>query len=200
MADDAGETDLRRRAAWFLAMLVVAAVLVVVVMTTLLDSPGKSTNNGNPAPDDALSPSTTTSHTSRSSPPDRRRSSGSTSSHGSSASTGPATASCPTEAPCALQGDAAQAVAAINDYRTEHGRSAVPGTVSTAAQACALSDGSRCTGGWAESQVAKLDGAAAVAKIAALGKLLDSHLTSFGVGWAYAPQQKMYYFAIVRKD
>jgi hypothetical protein len=44
------------------------------------------------------------------------------------------------------------------------------------------------------------DGTTAVAKIAGLGKLLDPQLKSFGVGWAYDPQSKAYYFAIVRID
>jgi hypothetical protein len=100
-----------------------------------------------------------------------------------------------------LQGDSADVIAAINQYRTKNGQQAVAGKVSKSAQKCALSNGGNgCSGGWAESQVDKLDGKAAVNKISKLGKLLDPQLKSIEVGWAYAPAQKQYYIAIVRND
>ena len=72
--------------------------------------------------------------------------------------------------------------------------------MSAAAQRCAFTNGSKCSGGWAESQVAQPTGAAALAKIMSLGKLLDPHLKSFDVGWAYDPNGHQYYFAIVKHD
>jgi len=195
VSDRAEESDLRRRAAWLLLMLGVVAVLFVIVLSTVLDSGGGG-NNGS-GPDDTLSASTHPSSARLSTPPSARGGS-TTSSTASSSASAPATRDCPTTAPCALQGDFGNAITAINDYRVKNGKKPVPGTVSKAAQKCALSNGSNCSGGWAQSQVATLDGAAAVGKIAKLGKLLDPNMKSFGVGWAYSPQQHQYFFAIVR--
>jgi hypothetical protein len=199
VADESGESDLRRRAAVLLVTLAVAAVLVVFVMVKLLDNSGNANGStGAAAPDDTLSAAPTTSaHSAR---PSTRSGSPSTTAGTGATSTGPATASCPTDAPCVLQGDAAKAIQAVNAYRTQNGRKAVPGTVSAGAQKCALSDGSRCSGGWAETYLDKLDGTAAVNKIAKLGKLLDPQLKSFEVGWAYRPEAKTYYLAVIRTD
>jgi len=90
-------------------------------------------------------------------------------------------------------------IAAVNDYRTQHGKDAVVGRVGSAAQDCALHNGSGCTGGWAETEVPKLDGAAAVQKILPFAHLLND-MKDFQIGWAYDPGAKMYYFAIVRND
>ena len=193
MIDQPAESDMRRRAAWLLAMLAVVAVLFVVLMVTLLNS---STDSGGstPGPDDALGPGSAT----HSPHPSHEASA----THQPASSSAPATSTCPGRAPCVLQGDAGNAIAAINSYRTHNGATKVPATVSKAAQACALSNGggSACSGGWAESQVDKLSGSAAVAKIAKLGRLVDPAMTSFEVGWAYAPASHSYYFAIIRKD
>jgi hypothetical protein len=101
---------------------------------------------------------------------------------------------------CVVDGDLGNSIGAINDYRAEHGQKRVPGSVSSAAQTCALSNGGKCHGGWAESQVPKPTGAAALQKIMPLGKLLDPQLKSFEVGWAYDPGASTYYFAIVKHD
>jgi hypothetical protein len=98
-----------------------------------------------------------------------------------------------------LGGDPGNGIAAINDYRTQHGQDAVVGRVSTQAQQCALHNGSGCSGGWAETQLGTLDGAAAVQKILPFAHLLEP-MKSFTVGWAYDPGAKQYYFAIVRLD
>jgi hypothetical protein len=99
-----------------------------------------------------------------------------------------------------LAGDVGNGVDAINAYRTDHGQPAVPGRVSTQAQQCALNNGNGCSGGWAETELAKPNGRAAVQKILAFGRLLDPQLKTIEVGWAYDPGAKLYYFAIVRND
>lgn len=196
------ESDLRRRAAWLLAMLGVVAVLLIVVMTTLIGSdkgPNKPSDNAGPL-DGALTsphPASATHHTPSA-----------VGEHRSTASTTPVTAtrttagahaaSCPSPSRCALPDDIGNAIAAVNIYRTQHGQPAVPGAVSPAAQACALDNGTRCTGNWAESRVPGPDGAIAVAKLTSFAHLLDPQLRSFGVGWAYDPGSKQYFFSIVR--
>jgi hypothetical protein len=189
--DPQAESDLRRRAAWLLAMLALVAVLFVVLLSVVLRS-GGGRKNGGPAPLDTAAGQHASGPASAG-----PRSTGGT--RGSSApSTGQATASCPTSERCALDTDIGNAVAAVDAYRRQHGMPAVPGSVSDAAKQCALSNGSSCSGNWAESQVPGPVGTTAVAKIAQLGKVLDPQMTSFGVGWAYDPQGKQYFFALVR--
>jgi hypothetical protein len=194
VTDEPAESDVRKRAAWLLAMLAVVAGLFVLLFTTVLGGSGGSgggTNQG--GPDDSLGPTsaaTVVTHSPSRSP----------SASGSASSSHPGSTSCPTSSACALDGDVGGAVDAINAYRTQHDQKSVPGSVSSAAKKCALANGSGCTGGWAESQVSKPTGAAAVAKISKLGRLLDPSMTSFEVGWAYDPQSKQYYFAIIRND
>jgi hypothetical protein len=192
VTDEPAESDLRKRAAWLLAMLALVAGLFVVLFTTLLSSGGGGSHGDQAGPDDSLAP-TSASASSHPTP----RSSGRAS---SAATSQAATPSCPTTSACALDGDVGGAVDAINAYRTQHNQKAVPGTVSSAAKKCALHNGSGCSGNYAESQVAKPTGAAAVAKISKLGKLLDPSLTSFAIGWAYDPQAKQYFFAVIRQD
>jgi hypothetical protein len=188
------ESDLRRRAAWLLGMLVVVAILFVVVMTAVMRDDTGNSNVGQSGPLDGLTTAGAPSSSSR--PPAHRTSSSGSKAPTSSATThGPAT--CPTAQRCALDDDIGNAVAAVNAYRTEHGQAAVSGAVSAAAKQCALNNGNGCTGTWAESQVPGPDGKKAVDKIAQLAKLL-SPMKSFGVGWAYDPASKEYFFAIVR--
>lgn len=195
------ESDLRRRAAWLLGMLALVAILFVVVMTAVLRSGGSKHNVDNQAPlDNAITaPASTANHSHSSS-----QSTSSAPTHHSSAPSTPTAqarpTSCPSAQPCAQNGDIGNAIAAINSYRTSHGQKSVPGSVSQAAISCALSNGGDCSGSWAESQVATADGNAAVHKILAFGKLLDSQMKSFDVGWAYDPGGKQYFFAIVRND
>ncbi|MBN9619802.1 MAG: hypothetical protein J0H43_08730, partial [Actinobacteria bacterium] len=118
----------------------------------------------------------------------------------SSSSALPGATTCPGTTTCVLTGDVGNAIAAINAYRTQHGQPAVSGAVSPAAQTCALNNGNGCTGGWAETEVPAPDGPAAVQKILQFAKLLDPGLKNFGVGWAYDPGAKLYYFAIIRND
>lgn len=190
--DPQAESSLRRRAAVLLALLAVVAVLFVVLLSFVLHS-GGGNKNGGPAPLDTAANQQTGSNTG-STPSGATRASTTS----SAPATGATGASCPTSATCALDSDIGNAVAAINAYRTQHGLPTVSGSVSDPAKQCALSNGSSCTGSWAESQVPGPDGNAAVAKIAQLGKVLDPTMTSFGVGWAYNPQNKQYFFAFVR--
>lgn len=195
--DPAKDSDLRRRAAWLLGMLVVVAVLFVVVLSALLGGGSKNGNAG-PGPLDTEvfnSPTTSTHASTRTS-----SSAGTSSAPSTGTSTASGSASCPTAQRCALSGDVGNAVAAINAYRTQHGQPAVPGAVSPAAQQCALNNGNGCSGGWAETELAKPDGTQAVQKIQSFGHLLDPNAKSFEVGWAYDPGAKLYYFAIIRKD
>jgi hypothetical protein len=193
------ESDLRRRAAWLLGMLAMVAVLFVVVMTAVIGNDSSTSDGGQSKPLDGVA---TTGAASSSSPPASRASSrtssaASTAPRTSATAHGPAT--CPTAQRCALDDDIGNAVAAVNAYRIQHGQAAVPGAVSAAAKQCALNNGNGCTGSWAESQVPGPDGKKAVDKVAQLAKLL-SPMKSFGVGWAYDPAGKQYFFAIVRSD
>jgi hypothetical protein len=191
------ETDLRRRAAWLLGMLAVVAVLFVVVMTAVIGSGGGGNSPNKPGALDGVisshstKPSSAHASTRASSSHTKASSSSSTTPHGST--------SCPGRQTCILDGDVGNGVAAINAYRAQHGKSSVPGAVSPDAQQCAVHNGNGCSGGWAETELAKADGTAAVQKILPFAHLLDSNVTKFEVGWAYDPGAKMYYFAIIRK-
>jgi len=190
------ETDLRRRAAWLLGMLAVVAVLFVVVMTTVIGSGGGSKSTNNPGSLDGAITATPAGE--QPSTPATKSSRPSSKSTSPSPSASRGHRSCPTAQTCILDGDVGNAVAAINAYRTQHGQPAVPGSVSRAAQTCAVHNGNGCTGGWAETELAKADGPAAVQKILPFGRLLDPNVKNFGVGWAYDPGAKLYYFAIIR--
>jgi hypothetical protein len=190
------ESDLRRRAAWLLGMLAVVAVLFVVVMTVLIGNDKPKDDSGGAGPLDGVATSHATSTTAskpRTTPAARTSRASSTSPSNSGS------ASCPTSQRCALDDDIGNAVAAVNAYRTQHGKPAVPGTVSAAAKECALRNGNGCSGGWAETQLSAPNGQAAVTNILPFAKLL-SPMQSFGVGWAYDPANKEYFFSIVRND
>jgi hypothetical protein len=197
------ESDLRRRAAWLLVMLAVVAVLFVIVISTVVGSDsGGGGNNAGPGPLDSAA--STPTHGS-STPPHRPGHSASrtpTTHPRTTPTSGPPVGEthCPTQQTCILSGDIGNGVQAINAYRTQHGQPAVPGQVTPQAQTCAVNNGSGCSGGWAETELASPDGAQAVQKILQFGKLLDPHLKTIEVGWAYSPRAKLYYFAIVRND
>jgi hypothetical protein len=191
-----GESDLRRRAAWLLGTLAIVAVLLIVVMTKVIGTDsGSSDPQGPGALDSAIAAqaTATTPHSSSAKATHRR-----TKTPPSSSAAGRIT--CPGSETCVLDGDVGRGVAAINAYRTQHGQPAVPGKVSTAAQTCAVQNGNGCSGGWAETEVAKANGALAVQKILQFGRLLDPNVKNFEIGWAYDPGAKMYYFAIIRND
>lgn len=209
MTDDQPEdSDIRRRAAWLLAMLALVAALFVALMVTFFNTSGgdddKIDDIAGPTDSIGSSPSSSpkpSHHANNRTATSSGTSNGSASpgSTDSSTSPGSRTASCPDRKPCALDNDIGNAVDAINAYRTQHGKSPVPGSVSDAAKTCALNNGTGCKGGWAETQVPKPDGDAAVKKILQFGKLL-SDMKAVEVGWAYDPGAKQYYFAIIRQD
>lgn len=212
MVDDSDpevESDLRRRAAWLLLMLAIVAVLLVVVISAVV-----STHNDNGADNSGQKPldrvatqsggeqqtpsshHSTPQHQKRHHPRHRGGGPGT----GSSSTIPVGSTSCATSEPCILQGDPGNAIQAINDFRTAHGLSAVPGSVSPQAQTCALNNGSGCGGGWAETLLADLNGQEAVQKIEQFAHFEDPHMKSVEVGWAYDPGAQLYYFAIVRND
>lgn len=199
MGEPEAESDLRRRAAWLLLMLAVVAVLFIVVISAVAgsDSGGGSAHDTPGALDSAansagISPSGTPhrkSHTSS-------HAAGRSQSDTSKPPVG--TTSCPTSQTCILESDIGHGVQAINDYRTAHGKPAVPGSVGAKAQDCAVHNGNGCSGAWAETELSTPDGQEAVQKILPFAHLLDK-MTSVEVGWAYDPKAKLYYFAIIRK-
>lgn len=196
--DPAGESELRRRAAWFLGMLVVVAALLVTFMVLFLRSGNSKPPPTGSKPLPTAPPSTTQRHNptpSTSARPTRRS---------RTVSVPPRVVnrhvSCPSEAPCIVHGDIGNAVTAINHYRVQHGAPAVSGAVTPAAQTCAVTNGDQCTGSWAETQVPGPSGREAVQKVLSLTNLLDPNLSSLEVGWAYNPAAREYYFAVIRDD
>jgi hypothetical protein len=204
-APQPGESDMRRRAAWLLGMLVLAAALFVTLMVAFLGTSNGSHHTAQvDAPQLTEVPSapgqSTTGHSSTGTGTSTGSSSSSGGAASSSTSAAPGATSCPGHAVCILNGDIGNAVAAINSYRTQHGQSTVPVAVSPAAQKCALNNGSNCAGGWAETELATPDGKQAVTKILQFAHLAEPTISSVGVGWAYDPQAKEYYFAVVLKQ
>jgi hypothetical protein len=202
-SDPEAESDLRRRAAWLLVMLAIVAVLLIVVISAVVSTNDSgSDNNGGPGPLDSVA--TTPSDHPSGHPSTRHRhhhpGNGSDGSGTGTSSVPVGQLTCPTEQTCILQGDVGNSIQAINDFRAEHGLPAVPGAVSSAAQTCAVNNGNGCSGGWAETLLSQPDGQEAVQKIQQFAHFDDPDMTSIGVGWAYDPGAKLYYFAIVRND
>ena len=177
MSEESGETEMRKRAAWLLVMLALVAILFATLMLTVLG--GNTGHQPHTALGDdpirSLSacpePTPTTTPTPKPHPSALHGSAEGSSGPGaptacvSSTPAGPAPHSCPTSAPCALDSDIGNAIAAVNGYRVQHGKDPVPGTVSAAAQECAASNGETCTGEWALTYVPEADGQAAVDKV-----------------------------------
>ena len=207
-SDPALESDLRRRAAWLLLMLAIVAVLLIVVISALVSTNKDTNNTGGSAPLDRVAtqtgaaPSPSGHHSKSHHPQQQQHHPGSGTGHSNTkTSTIPVgTTSCPGAQTCILQGDPGNAIQAINDFRTAHGLSAVPGSVTNQAQTCAVNNGSGCSGGWAETELADPNGQEAVQKIEQFAHFEDPNMTSVEVGWAYDPGAKLYYFAIVRND
>ena len=182
--DDEEETS-RGRAVWGLAALAIIAALIVVIMIATSGSGGRHRDQGlSQLPSVPTAPVSTSSSTAPSS---------ATSASSISAMPTSTANPCPTAIPCVVAGDAGQVVAAVNQFRTSHGRAAVPGTVSVQAQQCAFAqgDGPACAPSFAWEPVPTQDGRKAVALVAGRGDgwLLDPAMTSFSVGWAYASGQ-----------
>lgn len=215
--DPAGESEMRRRAAWLLAMLALVAVLLVALMVMFLGG-GSDKHGGDNVAFPTFYPTAPASPAQSSAAPTQRRHvhhalrhsrsahpKTHSAAHSSSVSIPPHsnrhTVDCPDSQPCVADGDIGNAVAAINAYRHEHGQPPVSGSVTGAAQKCAVSNGGDCSGSWAESQVAAASGQQAVQKILPFAHhLLDSGLSSVQVGWAYDPSAKQFYFALIEND
>lgn len=214
MADDSDpgvESDLRRRAAWLLLMLAIVAVLLVVVISAVVSTKSDNApNNAGKRPLDQVatqsggnepqSPAGQQSTHPRRRHHTRQGGGPNTSTSTSTSNTPRGSTSCPGTQTCVLEGDPGNAIQAINDFRTAHGLPAVPGSVSAQAQTCAVNNGSGCSGGWAETELADPNGQEAVQKIEQFAHFEDPRLTSVEVGWAYDPGAQLYYFAIVRND
>lgn len=208
-SDPAAESEMRRRAAWFLGMLVVVAILLVGMMALFLKGGGSSGQAAPSGPPIATAPPAPASSSSG------KHSGAQASGHSKPSATASASSSqvhqpphahphqvsCPSDLPCVAPGDIGNAVAAINSYRQAHGVSPVNGRVSNAAQQCALTNGGDCNGSWAESQVPSPNGQQALQKVLPFAhSLLDSGLKSLDVGWAYDPAAHQYYFALIQNS
>jgi len=192
--DDEEEDGSRGRAVWGLVALAIIAALIVVILLA-------TSGSGGHKDDQAL---TSLSHlpsqpaSTGSSLTTAASSASSSTSASSTATTAIPTSTanpCPGAAPCAVPGDAGQLVAAVNRYRTAHGRSAVSGNVSAQAQQCALKqgDGPACAPSFAWEPVPTQDGPKAIGLVTGRSDgvrwLLDPGMKSFSVGWAYAGGQ-----------
>jgi hypothetical protein len=181
------DSQARRRALWGLGILACVAVIIVSLMLLLGGSGGGGKNNANP--NDPFSAPPTTS--ARSTP----SSTASPTNSGPTGSTTPTTSAARTGNPCsgasscAVDGDGG-VLAALNQYRTRHGRPAVPGTVTPDAQTCALHQGNgpTCQPHYIWTVASAQNGPQAVGKLTGFGSswLLDGKVSSFAVGWAYA--------------
>ena len=190
-SDDSDGSDgaSRRHGLWGLLVLALAAAVVVSSMMLLSGNSGGD-HRGLIGITDTAQP--TTSPTSGATPPSLSpsRTATTTSARPRPTRTGNP---CPSAAPCTVPGDGGGAVAAVNAFRVSHGGKAVPAAVSAQAQQCALQQGNgpTCVPHYAWQPTPVQDGARAVAGIAGRGDgtqwLLDPAVSSFSVGWAYAP-------------
>jgi len=194
--EDEDDTS-RGRAVWGLAALGILAVLVVVILIATTGSGGHH-DNGNPA----LTSLDTLPGEPSGSPPTRSTTTSASTSASSSASAAASSAlptstanPCGAAKSCIVPGDAGQLVAAVNHYRTSHGRAAVTGTAAPQAQQCALAqgDGPACAPSYAWEPASTQNGPKVVELVAGHGDgtkwLLDPGMKSFSVGWAYAGGQ-----------
>jgi hypothetical protein len=190
-------THERQRAAIVLGVIAIVALIIVGIMVALLGSSKSNppTTDGQPTgpPVSLISPS------------GKHPSGHATKPHPKTHSTQPhsspdnAPVSCPGAAPCDLPDDVGNAIAALNSYRTQHGKPAVHGAVTQAARTCAVSSGNTCPNGFYWEPVGR-SGRQVIQKIAANGGdswLLDDRMTSVQVGWAYIPSSKSFECALV---
>ncbi len=194
--DDDEDPESRRNAVRGLIVLAVLAVLVIAVVLVIVGTSGGGNHNRRLADDATILPTEPAPTTSTSETP-------STPTTSASATPSPSTSAHPTPTstanpclsagPCAVDGDDGGVVDAVNKFRVSHGRTAVPGTVSDKAQQCALKqgEGPSCDPHFAWEAVPTQDGQRVVSMITARGEgkkwLLDAGITSFSIGWAYAP-------------
>ena len=193
--DDDEDPESRRNAVRGLIVLAVLAVLVIAVVLVIVGTSGGGNHNRRLADDATIlptepAPTTTSASETPSTPTTSASTTPSTSAHPTPTSTANP---CLSAGPCAVPGDDGGVVDAVNKFRISHGRAAVPGTVSDKAQQCALKQGAgpSCDPHFAWEAVPTQDGQRVVSMITARGEgkkwLLDAGITSFSVGWAYAP-------------
>jgi len=212
------ETAQRRRAAWGLGILALVAAIVVSLMAFFMGTSDGGNNALPPAPsvplttDHASPPPSSDSHRATSSnsanPPSSHTQSSPATSHQRHHRNQPSVpptggqVSCPSGNPCVAPGDIGHVMGALNEYRAAHGRAPADGTVTAAAQRCALGngDGSACPSSYFWEPVTGRDGQGVINKIADGGDgisfLLDPKAT-FQVGWAYEPAAHTYECALV---
>ncbi len=208
--DDLPESDLRKRAAWLLAMLAVVAGLFVVLSLTLFNGSGGGGGDSNQGqiadpPTDISTPASGSAPQS-SRAPSTTRTSTAPSGNGSASSSTSGTVpkpTCPGDSKCSVTGDVTGAMSAINAYRTQHGKKAVPTTASPKAAKCALSSGNDCPDSFVWVRVTDLSGSGVVKGVNGFNSnddLLTNSTTSFEVGWAYDPGSKSLSCAVIRND
>ena len=200
------ESDIRKRAAWLLAMLAVVAGLFVVLSLTLFNtSGGGGTPHGDIAdpPTDFSSPADTPAAATTGTTTAPSSTATSPSATDSSSSGAVPKPSCSGNATCTVQGDVAGAMSAINAYRTQQGKKAVPTTSSAAADTCALSSGNTCPSSFVWVRVTDLSGSGVVKAVTRYNSnddLLTNTAKSYEVGWAYDPGSKTISCALIRND
>jgi hypothetical protein len=192
--DDDEDPESRRNAVRGLIVLAVLAVLVIAVVLVIVGTSGGGNHNRRLADDATILPTEPAPTTTASEPPSTPTTSASITPSTSAHPTPTSTANpCLSAGPCAVDGDDGGVVDAVNKFRVSHGRAAVPGTVSAKAQQCALKQGAgpSCDPHFAWEAVPTQDGQRVVSMITARGEgkkwLLDAGITSFSIGWAYAP-------------
>jgi hypothetical protein len=186
---DGDEDGSRGRAVWGLVALAIIAALIVVIMLATTGGSGGHHGAANTTVSSQLPsepPSTPTTTPTTSAAPSTSASSSASPSAVPTSTGNP----CGAAKSCAVPGDAGQLVAAVNAFRTAHGRAAVTGTATPQAQQCAasLGDGPTCAPSYAWEPVATQNGPKAVALVSPQW-LLDPAMKSFQVGWAYADGQ-----------
>ncbi len=192
--DDDEDPESRRNAVRGLIVLAVLAVLVIAVVLVIVGTSGGGNHNRRLADDATIQPTEPAPTSSTSEPPSTPTTSASITPSTSAHPTPTSTANpCLSAGPCAVDGDDGGVVDAVNQFRVSHGRAAVTGTVSGKAQQCALKqgEGPSCDPHFAWEAVPTQDGQRVVSMITARGEgktwLLDAGITSFSIGWAYAP-------------
>lgn len=184
------EGDPRRRAIWGLIVLALVAAVVAAFMLFFLGTSDHHRNDavvGLGSTSKPAEPSGSKSHPSSRAPTSPKRATSARPKPTSTANP------CPAAVPCAVAGDSGHAVAALNDFRVRHGLRPVPGAVSPQAQLCALQEGSgpSCEPHYSWEPVPTQDGPGVISKITGGSGgtqwLLDAAMSSFSVGWAYAP-------------
>jgi hypothetical protein len=204
--DPTAESRERRRAAVGLLGMALLAAIVVLVAVTFLNPNGSSNGSGSgPRPLDSLTNSATPHSSGSATKGGRSSSARPTASPKRTATpthTKPPRTSCPTSSPCTLSTDGGDMIGAINAYRKQNGVAPIQGTVSRAAQQCAIQNGdsSACPSSYYWEPVSAWDGKQVVQKIIGNGGgayLLDPSISSFAVGWSFDPGSKQYDCAVV---